>query len=146
MDEIEQIQKEIGEFLVDMVSIPWESICFWVNVKDGCYTYWFCLKEKKTNEVCTYESFFTRYVSYPYSKREINHRLFIYADNLYNAYLEKYGSSNVWDEMIFIVEETGCFHIDFVYDSQETSVLKRRNSILSKYYGVEYKYLREKYR
>ena len=145
MNRIEQFQNELRDYLISMMPVPWKKIFLFAECNRGSATYWFCVLEKETGIVITYESFFSRYDSYQYYKRDINHKLFLLLDDLYQAYVKEYGEDNVWHTIEFIINENGTFRTYLSYEHMNEGILRFRDSFLKKHLNTEYKYIKGKY-
>lgn len=68
MNLIENLQKELCEYLISMMPVKWEKICFYSKCTSGSRTTWIELLEKETGAICTQASFWDRYNEYPCKK------------------------------------------------------------------------------
>ena len=145
MEEIKTRRNELCRFLINMMPVPWEKICLFAECDSGSATYWFCFLEKETGIVITYESFFIRYDSYPFTKRDINHKLFLLLDDLFQTYVKEYGEDKVWHTIEFIINDDSTFRTYLSCQHMNEGILRFRNAFLKKHLNTEYKYIRGKY-
>ena len=106
MRKIENAQKELCEFLIDMMPVEWSKICYYSKCTTGSRSSWIALIEKKTDIICTQESFWKRYSTYPYEEMVAYVKLNKLTQNLFNAYLEKFGEEKIWCRVPFIPNYT----------------------------------------
>ncbi len=60
MEKIEALQTELGQFLVSMMPVPWEKICFFADAALGTVSEWFAFIEKETGVICTQELYWKK--------------------------------------------------------------------------------------
>lgn len=85
MTKIEQYQKELGEFLISAMPVPWEKIVFFTKCTKYSSSIRFAFREKETQVNVTIEFFYRRYHNYPFTEREINSKLFDLSEKIFNA-------------------------------------------------------------
>ena len=145
MNRIESIQSEIGYFLIKMIPVPWEKICLYAECDNGCVSIWFAFKEEKTNVICTQEFFWKRYQKYPIKERDVNINLPDLVENLYNAYIERFGENKKWYTMYYTLDSDHSVHINFGYEMPIGNFVQIHHSVFERFFGIPYKYNGEKY-
>lgn len=145
MQKIENTQTELCEFLISMMPIEWSRICFYSKCTTGSRTTWIALVEKKTGAICTQESFWDRYNTYPYQKMKAYVMLGKLIKNLFNAYLEKFGEDKIWCTYFLTIEDDYTFHVDLGYEMPEGDMVEQHDDVFRKFFNTEYKYLEGKY-
>lgn len=145
MKIIDSIQAEIGILLTKMIPVPWEKICLYAECDNGCVSIWFAFKEEKTNVICTQEFFWERYDEYPIKKRDVNIYLPDLIEDLYNAYIEKFGESKKWYTMYYTVESDFSFTINYGYEMPTGNFVQIHHNVFERFFGSPYKYIKEKY-
>ena len=138
MEEIEALQTELGQFLVSIIPVPWEKICFYSDALPGTASSWFAFVEQKTDVVCTQDFFWDRYDQYPLEKMETYDKLLDLACELYNAYLEKYGEEKIWRAMYYTLLSDGSVHIDFEYELLPGNLVEQGNAVYRRFFQCEY--------
>ena len=145
MNEIENAQRELCEFLISMMPVEWSKICYYAECTKQSNSPWISLIEKKTGAICTQESFWKRYSSYPYEKMAAYNVLFRLTRNLFKAYLEKFGEEKIWRTCFLTIEEDYSFHIDFGYQLPPGDLVEQHNAVCEKFFNTNYEYLQGKY-
>lgn len=145
MYKIENAQKELCEFLIDIMPVEWKKICFYSKCTSGSRTTWIALVEKKTGAICTQESFWDRYNEYPCKKMDVYIKLGKLIKNLYNAYLEKFGEEKIWCTYSLTIEDDYSFHVDLGYEMPEGNLVEQHDEVYRNFFNKEYVYLKEKY-
>ena len=75
MEKIEALQSELGQYLVSMMPVPWEKICFYAECAPGTSSIWYAIIERETNMIITSGPFWKRYESYRLSEEEASEKL-----------------------------------------------------------------------
>ena len=145
MRKIENAQKELCEFLIEMMPVEWSKICFYSKCSAGSRSSWIALIEKKTGIICTQESFWKRYSTYPYEEMVAYVKLNKLTQNLFNAYLEKYGEEKIWCTYSLTIEDDYSFHVDLGYEMPEGNLVEQHDEVYRNFFNKEYVYLAEKY-
>ncbi len=145
MEKIEAAQKELGQFLVDMLPVPWSKICLYAKAAPGFAQTWFGFIEKETGVICARDFFWNRYDSYPMKEIDVKRKLSKLVLALYNAYLERFGEDKIWRLMFYTIESDGRIHIDFEYQNLEGNMLDQHNEVYRRFFGSEYHYYWTKY-
>jgi hypothetical protein len=145
MYKIENAQKELCEFLIDMMPVEWSKICYYSKCTIGSRSSWISLIEKKTGIICTQESFWKRYSTYPYEEMESYVTLNKLTRNLFNAYLEKFGEEKIWCTYSLTIEDDYSFHVDLGYEMPEGNLVEQHDEVYRNFFNKEYVYLKEKY-
>ena len=145
MYKIENAQKELCEFLIDMMPVEWSKICYYSKCTIGSRSSWISLIEKKTGIICTQESFWKRYSTYPYEEMESYVTLNKLTRNLFNAYLEKFGEEKIWYTYSLTIEDDYSFHVDLGYEMPEGNLVEQHDEVYRNFFNKEYMYLKEKY-
>ena len=134
--EIEKIQNEIGINLMNVVPVPWNKICFRA-ICDSSYsdTYYF-FEESETGVISSSNNENLRFKKewYKVDLRETISKLMNLPIQLYNEYKKINDSDKMWRALTYTLYSNGSFNIDFEYESDEHSVLNRRQWCL-KYFG-----------
>lgn len=145
MNLIENLQKELCEYLISMMPVKWEKICFYSECNSGRCSAWFAFIEKKTGIICTQDFFWDRYNSYPISKMEAYLKLTDFVIALHNAYKDKFGPEKVWHTLSYTVTNDCKFHIDLGYEDKDVSVMRTHEEVFKNFFGVPYEYIEGKY-
>ena len=145
MYKIEIAQKEFCEFLIDMMPVEWSKICYYSKCTTGSRSSWIALIEKKTGIICTQESFWKRYSTYPYEEMVAYVKLNKLTRNLFNAYLEKFGEEKIWCTYSLTIEDDYSFHVDIGYEMPEGNLVEQHHEVYRNFFNKEYVYLAEKY-
>ncbi len=145
MHKIENAQKELCEYLISIMPVEWKKICFYSKCTSGSRTTWIALVEKETGAICTQESFWKRYSSYPYEEMAAYVKLNKLTRNLFNAYLEKYGEEKIWCTYSLTIEDDYSFHVDLGYEMPEGNLVEQHDEVYRNFFNKEYMYLEGKY-
>ena len=145
MEKIELAQKELCEYLISMMPVEWKRICYYSKCTQGSISTWIALIEDKTSAICTQESFWKRYDSYPYTKMKAYIKLGDLTENLYNAYLEKFGEEKIWCTYALSIESDYTFHVDLGYEMPEGDIVQQHDAVFEKFFNTKYEYLEGKY-
>ncbi len=145
MNLIENLQKELCEYLISMMPVKWEKICFYSKCTSGSRTTWIALLEKETGAICTQESFWDRYNEYPCKKIDSYIRLGKLIEKLYNAYVEKFGEDKVWCTYFLTIDDDYTFHVDLGYEMLKGNIVEQHDAVVEKFFNTKYKYLEGKY-
>ncbi len=145
MYKIENAQRELCEYLISMMPVEWSKICFYSKCTPGCCSTWIALIEEKTGKICTQESFWERYNSYPYEESKANITLFKRIKNLYSAYFEKFGEEKTWCTYYLTIESDYTFHVDLGYKMPEGDLVEQHDAVFEKFFNTKYEYLEGKY-
>lgn len=145
MYKIEIAQKELCEFLIDMMPVEWSKICYYSKCTTGSRSSWIALIEKKTGIICTQESFWKRYSTYPYEEMVAYVKLNKLTRNLFNAYLEKFGEEKIWCTYSLTIEDDYSFHVDLGYEMPEGNLVEQHDEVYRNFFNKEYMYLEGKY-
>ena len=145
MEKIELAQKELCQYLISMIPVEWNKICYYSKCTTGSRTSWIALIEKKTGRVCTQEAFWKRYNSYPYDEMRSYVTLNKLTRNLFNAYLERFGDDKVWCTYYLTINEDYTFHVDLGYEMPTGDIVKQHDAVVRKFFNTDYEYLEGKY-
>lgn len=145
MRKIENAQKELCEFLINIMPVEWSKICYYSKCSTGSRSSWIALIEKKTGIICTQESFWKRYSAYPYEEMAAYVKLNKLTRNLFNAYLEKYGEEKIWYTYSLTIEDDYSFHVDLGYEMPEGNLVEQHDKVFRDFFNEEYQYLEGKY-
>ncbi len=145
MEEIEALQTELGQFLVSMMPVPWEKLCFYAKCARGFSQTWFGFIESETGVICARDFFWKRYDSYPIPKEDAIWKVPELSEALYNAYLERFGQEKIWRLMFLTIESDGKMHIDFEYENLQGNSLEQHDEVYRRFFGTEYEYYWTKY-
>ena len=145
MHKIENAQKELCEFLIEMMPVEWSKICYYSKCTTGSRSSWIALIEKQTGIICTQESFWKRYSAYPYEEMVTYVKLNKLTRNLFNAYLEKYGEEKIWFTYSLTIEDDYSFHVDLGYEMPEGNLVEQHDEVYRNFFNKEYMYLEGKY-
>ena len=143
--EIEQIQRELGLFMIDSMPVEWEKIWLYAEAEDGYCSFNYCFQESKTGLISKMDFFWKRYQNYPVTKRDFNHILSNHIFELYEAYQKEYGKDKIWTSFTYMIESSGQFNIDFSYEKIEEDMVTQRRNWEIKYFGQKLPYTNEKY-
>ena len=139
MEKIEALQTELGQFLVSMMPVPWEKICFYADCAPGTSSIWFAIIERETNMIITSGPFWKRYISYRLSEEEASEKLLDLALDLYNAYTAKFGPNKAWRTMYYTIQSDGKLQIDFEYALPPGNLVEQQNAVYKKFFECERK-------
>ncbi len=139
MEEIEALQTELGQFLVSMMPVPWEKICFYAECAPGTSSIWYAIIERETNMIITSGPFWKRYESYRLSEEEVSEKLLDLALDLYNAYTAKFGPHKAWRTMYYTIQSDGKLQIDFEYALPPGNLVEQQNAVYIKFFECERK-------
>lgn len=145
MYKIENAQRELCEYLISIMPVEWNKICFHSECDIGYRSTWIAMVEKNTGVICTQEFFWERYISYPCKKMEANIQLNELTRNLFNTYLEKFGKEKIWKCCYLTINEDYSFKFEFEYELPEGNLVEQHDAIFERFFGVPYKYVKEKY-
>lgn len=145
MEEIEALQTELGQFLADMIPVPWKKIRFFGSAASGTSTAWVALEEAETDAVCTCGTFWNRYDSYKYSERDTMKKLMNMVSDLYKTYVAKEGEDKVWKAMYYTLESDGAVHIDFEFDYPADNWFEGQRIVYKRFFNAEFKQYKTKY-
>lgn len=146
--EIENIQSNLGLFLIELIPVEWKRICFYAECEDGHNNFWYCFQENNTSLIITSDFFYNRYKNYSYTKSKTNETLANLTFELYEAYKKEFGKNKIWTTMTYVIESNRKIEIDFGYDLPDNSlkgILSKRKKIVNKYFDKDYIYTKEKY-
>ena len=135
MEKIEAAQTELCQVLVSMMPVKWSKIYFYSECSVNYNMIWFALKEKETGVICRMERFWKRYDSVTYKKMDAVKKLGVYINDLFNAYLEKYGEDKIWCLYYLTINDDYTFHVDLEYEMPEGNCLDRRNAVYQRFFG-----------
>ena len=139
LEKIEALQTELGQFLVSMMPVPWEKICFYAECAPGTSSIWYAIIERETNMIITSGPFWKRYESYRLSEEEASEKLLDLALDLYNAYTAKFGSNKAWRTMYYTIQSDGKLQIDFEYALPPGNLVEQQNAVYKKFFECERK-------
>ena len=139
MEKIEAAQTELGQFLVSMMPVPWEKICFYAECAPGTSSIWYAIIERETNMIITSGPFWKRYESYRLSEEEASEKLLDLALDLYNAYTAKFGPNKAWRTMYYTIQSDGKLQIDFEYALPPGNLVEQQNAVYKKFFECERK-------
>ena len=139
MQEIEAAQTALGQFLVSMMPVPWERICFYADCAPGTSSVWYAVVERETDMIITNGSFWRRYESYPVSKEAATEKLPDLALDLYYAYAAKVGQDQVWKTMYYTLQSDGNVQIDFAYELPLGNLVEQQNAVYRSFFNCERK-------
>ena len=145
MQEIEDIQTEIGILLTGMIPVPWEKICLYAECDNNSVSSWYAFKETKTGIICTQEFFWERYKSYPMSRRDITINLSNLIRALYKSYITEFGESKKWSTMFYTVKSDFSVNINFEYEMPKGDYIEIHHSVFKRFFGSSYEYIKGKY-
>lgn len=145
MYKIESAQKGLCEYLISMMPVEWKKICYYSKCTIGSRSTWISFIEDKTGKICTQESFWRRYDSYPYARAKAGIMLNELTRNLYNAYLEKFGEDKIWCTYYLTIESDYTFHVDLGYEMPEGDIVEQHDAVFEKFFNTKYEYLEGKY-
>lgn len=138
-ERIEALQTELGQFLVSMLPVPWEKICFYADAAPDTASEWFAFIEKETGVICTQELFWKRFESYAVEKTDAVCKLLDLTELLYNAYVERFGQEKAWRTMYYTLQSDGAVHIDLEYELPSGDMVERRNAVYRRFFNCERK-------
>ena len=139
MEKIEALQTELGQYLVSMMPVPWEKICFYAECAPGTSSIWYAIIERETNMIITSGPFWKRYESYRLSEEEASEKLLDLALDLYNAYTAKFGPNKAWRTMYYTIQSDGKLQIDFEYALPPGNLVEQQNAVYKKFFECERK-------
>ena len=139
MEKTEALQTELGQFLVSMMPVPWETICFYAECAPGTSSIWYAIIERETNMIITSGPFWKRYESYRLSEEEASEKLLDLALDLYNAYTAKFGPNKAWRTMYYTIQSDGKLQIDFEYALPPGNLVEQQNAVYKKFFECERK-------
>ena len=145
MEKIEAAQTELGKYLVSMMPVPWEKICFYARCAPGFAQTWFGMIESETGVICARDFFWNRFDNYQMSERDAMRTLPKLAQALYRAYLERFGQEKIWRLMFLTIESDGKMQINFEYENLQGNSLEQHDEVFRRFFGTEYKYYWTKY-
>ena len=145
MQEIEAAQTELGQFLVSMMPVPWEKICFYADAAPGTTSIWFALVESETKVICTSDFFFKRYDRYSVEEMESYVKLSDMIEALYEAYVIRFGQNSVWKALYYTLQSDGLVHIDFEHELPKGNMIERHDAVFRKFFDAKYRYYYTKY-
>ena len=139
MQEIEAAQTALGQFLVSMMPVPWEKICFYADAVPGSASSWFAFIEKETGVICTQDFFWDRYEQYPFEKMDAYTSLLKITKRLYHAYLERFGQEKIWRTMYYTLQCDGSVQIDFEYELPPGNLVEQGDAVYRRFFNCERK-------
>ena len=139
METIEAAQTELGYFLVSMMPVPWEKICFFADAAPGTASEWFAFIEKETGVICTQELFWKRFDNCKVEKMDAYCKLLDLTESLYNAYVERFGQEKAWRTMYYTLNSDGSIQIDFEYELPPGNLVERRDAVYRRFFYCERK-------
>ena len=139
MEKIEAAQNELGQFLVSLMPVPWEKICFFADAAPGTVSEWFAFIEKETGVICTQELFWKRYDSYTFEKMDVISKLLNLTESIYDAYAERFGQEKAWQTMYYSLQADGSVHIDLEYELPPGNLVERRDAVYRRFFNCERK-------
>lgn len=147
MDKIDSTQVELCKYLISMIPVEWSKLCLYGKVGFGgsSISAWMALVEKKTGQICTQESFGKRYKEYPYDEMEALTHLCDLVENVYYAYLEKFGEDKIWCTYYLTINEDYTFHVDLGYEMPKGNMIEQHDAVFRKFFNCEYEFLEGKY-
>lgn len=145
MEKIGNSQKELCEYLISMMPVEWSKICYYSKCSTGSRSSWIALVEKKTGLICTQESFWKRYNSYPYDDMKAYVMLNKLTRNLYNAYLERFGEDKMWCTYYLTINTDYSLNVDLGYEMPTGDIIEQHDAVVRKFFNTDYKYLEGKY-
>lgn len=138
MEKIEALQTELGQFLVSMMPVPWEKICYYADAAPGTASEWFAFIEKETSVICTQELFWKRYDSYKFEKMDVICKLLDLTESLYNAYVKRFGQEKAWRTMYYTLQSDSSIQIDFEYELPPGNLVEQGNAVYRRFFQCEY--------
>ena len=144
MDKINQLEKELVDFLRGFIPVKWTEIMFYAESDGSVWSYFYAFREEETNIVVTIDSFYKRYDRYNFEKREFRHILFDYEKKLYYSVAE-FSEGKTWNEMICTINKNGEYHFKYVYPKSDKHKYMTKHELLEKYLGSEYYFVLGKY-
>ena len=145
MEKIEALQTELGQFLVSMMPVPWEKICFYADCMPGTASSWFAFIEKETGVICTQDFFWDRYDSYELAEMDVFCKLLELAESIYDAYTERFGQEKIWRTMYYTLQSDGSVQIDFEYELPPGNLVEQGDAVYRRFFNCDYKYIDGKY-
>ncbi len=139
IEKIEAAQTELCQFLVSMMPVPWDKICFYADAAPDTFSEWFAFIEKGTGVICTQELFWKRFESYAVEKTDAVCKLLDLTELLYNAYVERFGQEKAWRTMYYTLQSDGAVHIDLEYELPSGDMVERRNAVYRRFFNCERK-------
>ncbi len=145
MEAIEAAQTELGYFLVSMMPVPWKKICFYAKAARGFSSTWFAIIEKETDVICCDDFFWNRYDTYPVKEQDAIRQQARLVSQIYEAYLERFGSEKLWRLMFYTIDSDGKVKVNFEYKDLEGNSLEQHDEVFRRFFGSEYHYYWTKY-
>ena len=139
MEEIEALQTELGQFLISIIPVPWEKICFYADCLPGTSSIWYAMIEHETNLIITSGPFWKRYESYPFSEEDVTEKLLDLALDLYNAYSARFGQDNAWRTMYYTIQSDGKMQLDSENALPPGDLVEQQNAVYKKFFECERK-------
>ena len=122
MNNIEQLQNKLRDYLISIIPVPWTKICYYAECAKGSSSFWYGFIEKETGVVSTYEFFFNRYDNYAHNRIEVTVELLDYAEKLYKEYIDTFSKEKAWQTMVYIINEDRTIDIDYSYEKPQGDI------------------------
>ena len=113
-----ELEKELVDFLMNVVPVKWTKIAFYGMGGTGMYTMFYGVREKETDIVVNMDTFEERYDEYPYPVDDIPHSMIMKVVALYNNAYEEYGDK-VWHEFVCTIEADGEYKFEYIYPNNK---------------------------
>lgn len=144
MDNKKQLEKELVNFLIGYIPVPWIEIVYHAQCDGTMWAYFYAFREEATNMVITLDSFYNRYDRYNYDKMDAKSRLMDYARIFYDNCPELSETVNGY-ELVCKMNKDGGYKFDYIHISSDRHEQLSREIILEKYLGSEYYFVPEKF-
>jgi hypothetical protein len=142
-NDLKRTEKELAGFLCGFIPVPWTDMIYYAESDGAVWSYFYAFREEKTGIIVTIDSFYRRYESYNYVKREARHILFEFAKKLYRYAGMSAGVS--WKEMVCTVKKSGEYRFDYVFPAPDAHGYMTKHELLEKYMDSEYYFVTGKY-
>ena len=142
----EQLEKELVDYLIQLVPVPWTKIGFWAASSNGSGTFFFGVREKETDIVVNYDTFYKRYkdIGHSFSQMDISIPLFKTVQKMYKQDSMEM-QDKAWCEFVLTIEHNCKYNFKYFYLESEKHNYLSREQFLKKYLDSDYLFVNSQY-